>query len=423
MGPRRQPPLVLGRVADIGSVRNRATEQFSMSIRTLLSTMAVLLPFAGAMPARAAVAISSSVALTITTPGTIYFGQSVDGFANVTTSDGSTPSGTITFFDGVQSICTISVTQAATCPASTGTGFAVGTHVLTAVYSGDASHLGSTSNAVTVIVLPNGTTVSLTSSANPAAAGQSVVFTATVAGLQAMAPGMVTLFDGDMALGTVAPGSGGVATFSTASLSAGSHSVTASYAGDAGSAASTSTAIAETVSGSVVVGEQDGFSVAVTGSTTVSVGRMTSLLVTVTPQQGFAQPVDLSCADLPSEAACTFAMRTIPSGGGTTTLEVSTIAPHDCGSTTPYFASLAGPMMAGMVLLFLPRQRRGWKGLLIALVAVCGIASLTGCGNCTDLGTRPGSYTIRVVGTAAGGVVTSKVRMKVVVDPPAALSQ
>lgn len=383
------------------------------SIRSLIAAMFALL-LTGAVPGVAATGIASSVVLTITTPDIIDFGQRVDGYANVTTSDGSTPSGTITFFDGAQSICAISVTQAASCPASTGTGFAVGTHELTAVYSGDASHTGSTSNTVTVIVMADGTTVSLSSSANPAVPGQSVVFTATVAESHGMMPtGAVTFFDGSTVLGTATLGSAGVATFSTASLSAGGHSVTASYTGDANSAASASPVLMETVNAPV---GQSGFSVAVTGSTTVGIGRMANLIVTVTPQPGFAQAVELSCADLPSEAACTFGTRTIPAGGGATTLEVSTIAPHDCGSTTPYFASLAGPTLAGMVLLFVPgKRRRRWKGLLIALVAVCGMAALTGCGTCTDLGTRPGSYTIRVIGTAAGGVVTSGVKMNVVV--------
>ena len=232
------------------------------------------------------------------------------------------------------------MTQAASCPASTGTGFAVGTHELTAVYSGDASHTSSTSNTVTVIVMADGTTVSLSSSANPAAPGQSVVFTATVAGSQGMMPtGAVTFFDGSAVLGTAALGSAGVATFSAASLSVGGHGVTASYAGDASSAASASAVLMETVA--MPAGES-GFSVAVTGSTTVGVGRMTNLMVTVTPEPGFAQPVELSCADLPTEAACTFGTRTIPAGGGATTLEVSTIAPHDCGSTTPYFALACG---------------------------------------------------------------------------------
>ena len=93
-------PIVLEQAADIGSVRNRATERFSMWIRSflsfLLSAMVALLLFGG-MPGVAATGIASSVVLTITTPDMISFGQSVDGYANVTTSDGSTPSGTITF--------------------------------------------------------------------------------------------------------------------------------------------------------------------------------------------------------------------------------------------------------------------------------------------------------------------------------------
>jgi len=74
-------------------------------------------------------------------------------------------------------------------------------------------------------------------------------------------------------------------------------------------------------------------------------------------------------------------------------------------------------------VLFLPfRRRRGTRGLLIALVAICGMGALTGCGTCTDLGTRPGTYTIKVIGTAADSganalaVSTAKVTMKVVVD-------
>jgi hypothetical protein len=39
---------------------------------------------------------------------------------------------------------------------------------------------------------------------------------------------------------------------------------------------------------------------------------------------------------------------------------------------------------------------------LIALVAVAAAMQLSGCGNCTDLGTRPGTYTVQVVGTATG---------------------
>jgi hypothetical protein len=381
----------------------------------------------GLMPEMAAATtmISSSVVLTITSPSTIYFGQSVDGYANVTTSDNSTPTGTITFYDAGQDICSIAVAQQGSCSADTGTGFAVGSHPITAVYSGDATHTGSTSNTVTVVVLQDGTTVSLSSSANPATVGRSLVFTAAVGDAYASPAGTVTFLDGATVLGTAGVNSAGVAALSTSSLSAGNHSVTASYSGSVDAVASVSAPLAQTVD-SAAVSTGGAYSVAVTGSTTVGVGRTANLIVSVSSQQGAPPAVQLSCSHLPTESACTFGVQTIPAGGGATTLQVSTMAPHDCGSTTPYFLSagmpFAGPTLAGLVILFIPRKkRRGLKGLLIALVAICGMAALTGCGNCTDLGTKPGSYTIKVVGTAVGsdanaspsGVVTTPVKITV----------
>jgi len=390
-----------------------------MSSRGLqIRTVAALL--LGVIPGVAfATAVSSSVVLTITSPGTIYFGQSVDGYANVTTSDGTTPTGSITFYDGTQGICTIPVTPSASCPASTGTDFAVGSHVISAVYSGDSTHAGATSNAASVTVLQNPTAVSLVSSANPAASGQPVTLTATAAGSYAMPTGTVTFLDGTSVLGTATLDSSGIATFSTASLSAGSHSLTASYAGDSGSEASVSPALTETINAAAIQ-PQGGFTIAVTGPASVGVGRSVNLTVTVTPEQGFAEPVELSCANLPAESACTFGQHTIPAGGGTTILAISTIAPHDCNSSTPYFLGTGLPF-AGAVLLLPFSKRRRFKGPLIALIALCGIGGLSGCGTCTDLGTLPGSYSVKVIGTPTGaganaltsGAVTATVTMKV----------
>jgi hypothetical protein len=279
---------------------------------------------------------------------------------------------------------------------------------------------------VTVVVLQDMTTVSLASSANPATVGQSLMFTATVGDAYASPAGTVTFLDGATVLGTAGVNSAGVATFSTASLSSGDHSVTASYSGNANALASVSSPLAETVD-SAVVETGGAFSVAVTGSMTVGVGRTADLIVSVSSPQGVIPPaVQLSCSGMPWESACTLGVQTIPAGGGSTTLQVSTMAPHDCGSTTPYFLSagmpFAGPALAGLMVLFVPgKKRRGWKGLLIALIAICGMTALTGCGTCTDLGTRPGSYTIKVIATAIGadanaspsGMVTTPVKITV----------
>ncbi len=225
----------------------------------------------------------------------------------------------------------------------------MGTHVLTAVYSGDATHLPSTSAPVTVIVQAVATkaqTVTmLTSSTNPATSGQSVTFTANVgvSGSTLAAPsGTVTFLDGSSVLGTKTLVGSGVASFSTAALSVGSHAITVSYAGDANSVASVSAVLTETVNGTAVAGS--GFSVSVPGTAKVVVGSSASLQVAVAPQTGFMQPVQLACADLPSEAACTFGSKTIPAGGGSTTLA----AEHDgsaflhggrCGIADGWFVS------------------------------------------------------------------------------------
>jgi len=371
--------------------------------------------------------VPTTTVLTITSPLTITSGQEVEGTAQVTASDGSTPTGTITFYDGATNICAIPVAPSASCPASAGAGFAVGTHVLTAAYLGDTTHLGSTSAAVTVVVLPAATTKTqtvtmLTSSVDPATSGQSVTFTANVVamgGSIAAPTGVVTFLDGGVVLGIQTLVGSGVASFSTSALSVGVHTITASYAGDANSVASVSAVLTETVNGTATV--QGGFSVSVTGAATIGVGGAANLVVAVAPQTGYIQPVQLSCADLPSEAACTFAAQAIPAGGGTTTLQISTAAPQACqvadsGSTT---ASLpfAGATVAALLVLFIPgKRRRAIKGLLVALVAICGMATMTGCGACTNLGTKPGSYTIRVIGTSAASVVTTKVQLTVTVD-------
>ena len=88
-----------------------------------------------------------------------------------------------------------------------------------------------------------GTTL-LTSSLDPSTTGQSVTFTATVAG--ASPTGTVT-FTLDGAAQPAVILSGGVATFTPTALAQGTHSLTASYSGDANNAASQSSPLTQTV--------------------------------------------------------------------------------------------------------------------------------------------------------------------------------
>jgi hypothetical protein len=103
---------------------------------------------------------------------------------------------------------------------------------------------------------PAPTTSAVVSSLNPSLVGQSVTFTATVTGNSPT--GTVQFKDGAGNLGAPVTLSGGSASFTTASLAVGTHSITAVYGGDINNAASTSPAVVQTVNASVVPPPQSG---------------------------------------------------------------------------------------------------------------------------------------------------------------------
>ena len=173
-------------------------------------------------------------------------GQSVT-FTVTVTGAGGTPTGTVTFFDGTTSLGTgaLNVGKATLSTSA----LSVGSHSITGSYGGDSSFSVSTSNVVTEVVNNKvATTSALQSSQNPSTAGQSVTFTATVAGTGGTPTGTVTFSDGTTSLGTGALNVG-KATLSISALSVGSHSITGSYGGDSSFSVSTSTAVTQVVNG------------------------------------------------------------------------------------------------------------------------------------------------------------------------------
>ncbi|WP_157467251.1 hypothetical protein [Edaphobacter aggregans] len=72
-------------------------------------------------------------------------------------------------------------------------------------------------------------------------------------------------------------------------------------------------------------------------------------------------------------------------------------------------------MLAGLLVVLVPGRRRVVRSLLAVVCAATAMGAMTGCvtGNCTDLGTRPGTYAIAVTGSAGGAVVSQKVKLVV----------
>ena len=110
-------------------------------------------------------------------------GQSVTFTATVTANPpgAGTPTGTVTFQDGGVDIagCVNQALVAGTATCAV-TYAGAGSHSITAIYSGDADFLTSTSAPLTQTVNKDATTTALSSSVNPSVSGQSVTFTATV---------------------------------------------------------------------------------------------------------------------------------------------------------------------------------------------------------------------------------------------------
>jgi hypothetical protein len=153
--------------------------------------------------------------------------------ATVASQYGGAATGTVMFQDGGSTVATVTMVgdQAAyTTKYST-----PGTHSITATYSGDANNTGSVSSALVEQINKGFSSKTvLTTSGSPSFVGQAVTFTATVTSGQGAIPDgeLVTFYDGMVAIGTGSTASG-VATFTTSSLTAKTHTIKASYPGDA----------------------------------------------------------------------------------------------------------------------------------------------------------------------------------------------
>lgn len=177
------------------------------------------------------------------------YGQPVTFTAQVTSGDVTPPNGeTVSFMQGTTLLGTGTL-SGGTASLMT-SALPLGTSSITAVYAGDTNFVSSTSSPVSQVVNMAATTVAVVPSPNPSTAGQPLTLTAMVS---VTAPGAgtptgtVTFFDGPTSLGTGTLTSNDLAVLVTSSLAAGTHSITATYGGDANFSPSGSTAASQVI--------------------------------------------------------------------------------------------------------------------------------------------------------------------------------
>jgi hypothetical protein len=188
--------------------------------------------FSTSAPVNQEVREAASVTTLTSSPNPSSYGQSVTFTATVSSSLGAPPDGeAINFMEGTTVLGTGVLSAGFT--SFTTSALVTGTKSIRAFYAGDANLVGSTSKVVNQVVTKATTATTLVSSLNPSTVGQSVTFTATMTPqLSGTVKGYVTFYDGTTTLKSVYT-TGGVAKYTTSTLTSGSHTITATYNGNA----------------------------------------------------------------------------------------------------------------------------------------------------------------------------------------------
>jgi arabinogalactan endo-1,4-beta-galactosidase len=414
-------PGSFSQTANATSTNGVASFNLTSVVLTSAGTYALSATSAGLTSASASLVVTAATPTTATAtvlaaPSTSAFRTSLTLTATVTGTAGtSQPTGSVTFKDGSATLGsgTLNASGIATYAASS---LAVGSHSLTASYAGDTYNASSISAAVSVTVTAVQTTTALTSSASSAPTGTSLTFTATVTGTSTPGPtGSVTFKDGATTLGSGILNASEIATYATSALAIGSHSITASYAGDADNSSSTSNTV------SVTVTAAPDFTISLApASATIANGGSATATVGVTPVNAFAASTSLTCSGLPAFASCTFSPAAVtPSGSAaTSTLTITTnVQTASVDRRTPFHGGLPpwlGPAGSGALfaLLFWPslvgRKRKNLSLRIIGVIFLTAIAmqATYGCGGSGPSGsgtlnkTPPGQYTVAVTATS-----------------------
>jgi hypothetical protein len=355
------------------------------------------------------ISTSTSVAITSPTTSTIGYGTPVTVTATVTPSSttAGAPTGTIT----------INVDGKAQTPVPYGTGTvtvalnpAVGTHVVSASYSGDDNY-ASSNNSLSFTVTQDTTTTSLTLTTNSSGSVPTLTLTATVNSAVASGEtGTVTFFSGTTSIGT-ATLAGNKATLTTSTTTFSNNSFTAIYSGDSNFVGSTSAAVQPTPD----------FVVSSSQSTVATAqGGVASIPLTLTPLFNISTTLTPSCSGLPANSVCRFLPTSVTLSGTQPTgltVEIYTNVSSNIASLErrqPGGIALAVllPFGAGLLAFGARRRRRVAARLLLCFLTVAASLALgltTGCVKSQQTPVTPvGTQTVSVSFIASGSTPVTR---------------
>lgn len=367
----------------------------------------------GQIFAPAAMAPTRTSTVTLQTIGSNSYGQLTASVA--VSGSAGTPQGTVQVMDGGNVIAQASLSAAAaTVPLPS---LLPGAHQLTAVYLGDGLNPAATS-AVANISVGTAATTTTEQTPVPTYAGLPLVVQATVSSsAQGTPTGTVNFLEGNtvVASATIA---GSVATGTVLNAAAGSHTLVATYQGDAKFSASTSPAV------TAVVNAMPDFAISLPAgaSQTVQGGLIATYALSIAPQPGpFSGDVVLSASNIPVGATVSFSpSQVIP---GTSPVSVT----MNVTTTVAMAQATRSPLPWLWLAMLLPawcwrlHRKHRWAVYVLTICAAATMASLAGCGARTlSEGTQAAkTYSFTVTGTStnlAGVVVTHSAPVTLIVE-------
>ncbi|MFP5277208.1 MAG: pectinesterase family protein [Acidobacteriota bacterium] len=376
----------------------------------------------------------NQVAISWTPAASITYGTPLSAELNATASFNSTPvSGTFAF--------TAAPAGGTAGPVTGATVLGAGSYTLTATFTPADLTLYAQATATAKITVGQATpAIVLSSSLNPVLLDNAVTFTAKVSGTGGTPTGTVNFLDGTTVIGAGTL-SGGAASFSSAALTVGAHSITASYSGDTNFTAATSSVLAQSVititigspsSGSGGTGSGSG------SSQTITPGGTASFSLPIVPSTGtsFPTPLTLSITGLPAGATASltpnvWVQSTLPTtvwtlpantpiGGNTViniTLPKSTMARLDGAAG---FGAGLGPLALGMLLLpfssrFRRRSRQLHTWIVVVVLLIAGLGAFSGLVACGGSSSQTGK-TYPVTVTVASGPLSTSTQLSITVQ-------
>jgi hypothetical protein len=192
---------------------------------------------------------------------------------------------------------------------------------------------------------------------------------------QYTATGSIVFLDGATAIGTVKLDATGTANLAISTLAAGTHNLSATYAGDS--------VLTSTTGGPITVTVADYTLQSQPTTLNLTAGQTGTATISVIPLGGSTQTVSFSCGAVPAKLTCAFAPATVTLDGVTAASVKITVT-----AAAATASNIAQPNLWGVVStvafagLLLPFGRRKRLKRLFGLVAVLAFAfCIAGCGS------------------------------------------